>query len=231
MFGKIKSIWKNSLIFSTIDKQVNLYFQRKLENKDFTILCPNCIGGVIYHRLGQRFDSPTVDLVINTHQFCVFFSNLDYYLSREIDELSPDAHGIPRGLIKGNQADLPDILIRFVHYHNYNEAKAAWERRKKRIHKDNIYLILYDINNLDSDDPDIAGYIEPEDLEMFNNFPCNNKVLLTRNPDQTSAYAQYIEPNWKDNYPLVYMTRDVFGLNGFEKSFDYVSFLNKNNKF
>lgn len=231
MIGKIKEIWKNSLIFSLIESLVNRHFRKRLKNEDFTILCPNCIGGVIYHRLGQRFDSPTVDLAINTHQFCIFFSHLDYYLSKDMKELPPDAHGIPCGSIEGNHADLPDILIRFVHYHNYQEAKEAWQRRKQRIHKDNLYLILYDINDMDSDDPNTAGYIQPEDLEMFNNFPCNNKVLLTRNPHQTSTYAQYIKPNWTDNYPLVYMTRDLFGLNGFEKKFDYVSFLNKNSKF
>ena len=44
----------------------NKFYERtlrtKLKNKDFSIICSNCIGGIIYNRLGQKFLSPTINL-------------------------------------------------------------------------------------------------------------------------------------------------------------------------
>jgi uncharacterized protein (DUF1919 family) len=34
----------------------------RLTNKEVTIFSSNCIGGVIYHDLGLRFMSPTINL-------------------------------------------------------------------------------------------------------------------------------------------------------------------------
>lgn len=55
---------------------------RQLKNRDFSIIAPNCIGGVIYHRLGMQFLSPTINLCIpDKKQYVRFAANLRHYLS------------------------------------------------------------------------------------------------------------------------------------------------------
>lgn len=60
--------------------------------------------------------------------------------------------------------------------------------------------------------------------------PCANLALLTSHKDRTQPYAHYIKPDYGRPYPLVYMNRDALGLNGFERHFDFVGFLNHRNE-
>ena len=38
--------------------------KKRLENKDFSLLVGNCLGGYVYHQLGLPFTSPTINLMI-----------------------------------------------------------------------------------------------------------------------------------------------------------------------
>lgn len=227
MLSTLKNIWKNSFIYKLINKYENRRFGKRLTNSDFTILAPNCIGGVIYSRLGQRFNSPTVNLTINTSDFCSFLENSDYYLSQNMIDGGLNNHNIPVGILKGNGNEIPDIEINFVHYKTFDEGNKKWEQRKTRIIRENTYVIMYDIDNLNEDDYTKVGYAKEEDLIKFEKFECNNKVLLTRNKNCKKPYAVYIEPEYNGPYPLVYLTRNICGVNVFEKHWDYVEFLNK----
>ena len=226
MLSKIKKVYKNSLIFKKIDEIENKHYQKNLKNTEFTLLCPNCIGGLIYHRLGERFNSPTIDLTIDTVDFCNFLEYLDYYIEQPVYQSDSLENGTPVGIIKGNE-NIPDIKIFFTHYHTFEEGKSKWEQRKTRIIKDNMYVILYDIENLTEENPDKAGFINEKSLLQFENFKCNNKVLLTRNKNNSKPYAHYIEPNYNGPFPLVYLNRDITGLMPYEKKFDFVSFINQ----
>lgn len=227
MLNKIINWWKNSKLLYLIDKAENKYFKNKLTNTDFTILCPNCIGGLIYHRLGEKFNSPTINISIDTPDFCNFLDNLDYYISQDLTETLPKENGIPVGIVKGNGKDIPDIQINFIHYKTFEEGRKKWNERKTRINKANTYVIMYDIDDINESDYTKVGFAEEKDLIKFESFECNNKVLLTSNPNNTKDYALYIKPNYKGANPLVCLNRDVLGLNVFEKHFDFVSFLNK----
>lgn len=46
--------------------------QRELKNKEVSFLCPNCIGGILFHDLGLRFLSPTVNLMMTQTDFVKF---------------------------------------------------------------------------------------------------------------------------------------------------------------
>ena len=43
-------------------KKINKKYRSELKNKDFTIFSCNCTGGVLYHDLGMKFLSPTINL-------------------------------------------------------------------------------------------------------------------------------------------------------------------------
>ena len=47
------------------NKSKTLSMRLRLKNKDFSILAPTCIGGVISHRLGLKFLSPTINLYMS----------------------------------------------------------------------------------------------------------------------------------------------------------------------
>ena len=37
--------------------------QKKNKNTDFSLFSPNCFAGIIYHRLGLEFKSPTINML------------------------------------------------------------------------------------------------------------------------------------------------------------------------
>ena len=129
-----------------------LKFIRKsfLKNKNFTILANNCIAGFIYKRYGLKFLSPTVNINIPPNDFIKFCKNYEYYISLE---LTPTTNfdqawftSIGGGEIGFPVGKLGDITLYFQHEKNFQEAKKNWDRRKLRINKDNIFIVLFDIN-------------------------------------------------------------------------------------
>ncbi|MGN1420920.1 MAG: DUF1919 domain-containing protein [Eubacterium sp.] len=226
MLNKIINVWKNSKILDFIMNCENKYFRSKCRNTEFTLLTPNCMAGLIYSRLGEKFNSPTINTSINTSDFIKFINDLDYYLSCDVEQMDIADSQYPVGIIKGKE-EKDDIRINFVHYDDFETARQKWNERKKRIIKDNMYVIICDIDDIYEPDYKKVGYISDDDLSEFEKFKCNNRALLTRRHDRTQEYAQYIKPDYHRPFPLVYMNRDIIGLNGFERHFDFVSFLNK----
>lgn len=77
-----------------------------LRNTDFTIISSNCIGGVIYHDLGLRFQTPTVNLTIGMPDMVKLAGNLKWYMNQELvrcPQLEEKA-GCPVGLL----GEIPD---------------------------------------------------------------------------------------------------------------------------
>ena len=84
MKRRVIELWKKSRIYHLIDNMISASFQRRLKNDNFTILCSNCIGGVIYHRLGKQFLSPTINMFFSQPDFVSFCMHLDYYLQQKL---------------------------------------------------------------------------------------------------------------------------------------------------
>ena len=59
-----------------------------LKNSDFTIISSNCLGGVISHKLGLKFMSPTVNLFIEPSSFVKFCKNLPFYFEQPLVAVS-----------------------------------------------------------------------------------------------------------------------------------------------
>lgn len=225
MINTLKKIYKRSFVYKSIEKIINTHFQKELKNNNFTILCPNCIGGVIYNRLGKRFDSPTVNLTINTDDFSCFLENMEYYLSQPVFDNGRNKYDLPVGVIRGTDK-IPDIEIVFTHYKTFEQGCQKWNERKTRIHRENTYVIMYDINDLDEANYRKAGFASEDAIKRLDNFKCKNKILLTRNKNCQYPNAYFIKPKYKEKNPLVYLTRNIFGLNRFEYKWDFVNFLN-----
>lgn len=216
MKRKIIEWWKNSRLLEAIDRMISESFRRKLKNDNFTILCSNCLGGMLYHRFGKEFCSPTINLFMTNPDFADFCLNLDYYLDQKLSFIDSEEE-YPVAVLRGNGKEIPEITIHFNHDNINAEAEAKWERRKLRINRDNLYIMMYYLDG-----------ITVEKLKCLENIKCRNKVVLTATPIPEITWSYYIKPNMKAKYPYAYFDKDVFGVRQIEKKFDIAGFLNSN---
>ena len=68
-----------------------------------TIICSTCIGGMISHNLGLRFMSPTVNIWMTPSDLIRFVSDLDRYLTAEIQFVKSSYYDFPVGKIEDRQ--------------------------------------------------------------------------------------------------------------------------------
>nr|WP_039121524.1 DUF1919 domain-containing protein [Ligilactobacillus ruminis] len=195
---------------SFLRRRLNTENRKRLKNKNFTVICNNCVGGVIIHELGERFNSPTVNLFFKAEDYLKFLENLDYYLKQTIVEVKSEK--------EYPVAKLDDIIIYFMHYSSFNEAKTTWEKRVARINKNNLYVIFVQQN-------DCTEQI----LEKFDSLPYKHKLALTAKP-MTQIKCSYCIPGTaQGNGEVMDLCKYKGKLTGkrWIDEYDYVGFLNK----
>ena len=203
---------KNRLWLSKWNKehiQVQNDYRSRYCGKAPTIISHNCIGGVLSHELGLKFLSPTVNLFMVNKDFIKFCENLEYYLSLDITPYDGD---IKRDYPLGRCGDL---VLYFVHYNSFEEAKYKWNERKKRVDMNNIYIIATDRD----------GFNE-ELLERFKNLPYQNKKLFSHLPIENSKDIVYIK-GFEESTQIEPLTNKVNGGYYLIDQFDWVSWLNR----
>ena len=196
--------------FQYFDDKYSAELRKRLKTNEFSIICSNCMGGAIYHRLGVQFQSPTVNQFMSDKDFFKFISNFEYYLN-EIELTDNGSDGVhPLGL-------LGDIPVEFTHYKSSQEAIDAWNRRKKRINFDRLYLILFDT---------IDGEISREDILKFGEFKCANRIVLSKNeyPDIEYVHTIPLKENDTNNH---YMNKNMIGRRRYEGKWDFVNWINE----
>ena len=182
--------------------------RRKLKNTSPSIIASNCNAGVILHDLGLKFNTPTVNLYFYARDFIKFVSDLDRYLILEPIEEKTDMD-FPVGR-------LDDILIYFMHYKTFDEAKEKWEERKSRVDKNNLFIMMTDKND--------CTY---EDIKVFNSLPFKNKVIFTHKPYEEFECAYYMKGfEDKEEVGVLSDWKPGFWKRRYIDDFDYVSFLN-----
>lgn len=70
---------------------------KNLYNKHVTLICNNCVGGVIFHDLSLRFNSPTINLDIQPKEFINFVNNMRDYMCCELEEIYDASVNFPVG--------------------------------------------------------------------------------------------------------------------------------------
>jgi uncharacterized protein (DUF1919 family) len=158
---------------------------KNFNNKGVTILCNNCIGGIILHDLKQEFNTPTINLYFHAPDYIAFLERIPYYLSHEItfshsSKYETTLKSYPVGKIE-------DIEMHFVHYNSFDEAKKKWETRAKRVNYDNLFIIGSDKENF-----------TPDILERFLKLPYENKIFFSskRHPaKEVIFFSEYANQN------------------------------------
>ena len=214
MKRKLIELWKNSFILKWVDNHYTKKFLKKLENDNFTILCSNCVGGIIYHRAKKKFLSPTINMFFSQPDFVEFCLHLDEYLHEKLCFIENDM-GHPVATL-GDDVSLKKIKLYFNHAKTEDEANNDWEKRKQRIDRDNLYIMLYNLDGITIDE-----------IKKLENVKCNNKIVLTATPLPEISWSYQIEPVMTHKYPSNYLERDMFNRFYLEKVFDVPGFLNK----
>ena len=77
----IKAIYRKALRYRLNKENRNrLVFDRE---NPFSIISSNCVGGVILHELGLKFNTPTINLFFVPRDYLEFIQNLKYYTTEE----------------------------------------------------------------------------------------------------------------------------------------------------
>lgn len=210
--GKISWRWNNFIRkFFIIPK-----LRKRIKNKNFTLLSNNCNGGLIYHDLGIKFNSPTINLFILQDQFITFLEHLDQYLAMDLilcsnPQKKPETNYPVCNLGGGS---IPLIELHFMHYNTFEEAKTKWNLRKKRINKNNLYALF-------------AFYLDTDEswLKRFDELPIKNKIALVNKPFPKYKSAVYIPGNESNGLGVASSYNDYLGHRKYDH-FDFVKWFN-----
>lgn len=196
-------------IMSPFRRLYRYYNRKRLKNHDFSLIASNCIGGCILHDLGLPFNSPFINLWLKPSDFLKFCVNMDYYLSLNLRFTTVENIHHPVGV-------LDDILLFFQHFATEKEAEDAWNRRKKRIRFDNLFVMFTDRDGCTYDD-----------LLRFDKLMIRNKVVFTHLEYENIVSAFYISGFEKQASVghLMYF-KNKFSYKKYYDAFDYVSWFN-----
>lgn len=148
----------------TLFRKLRLYYnkQRVRNNKDITIVCNMCLGGVLYHDYGMRFCSPFINMMIPTSHFIELLAEIDLIADMDIIDVTPEGHRYPIGLLNSKWE------LHFMHYQTYYDAVTKWKKRCLRMDFSNIYFIMVETHS--------SSY---SDIVAFDKLPFENKIVLS----------------------------------------------------
>lgn len=113
---------------------------------------------------------------------------------------------------------LVDLKIHFVHYETLDIAIQKWEIRKKRINRQNCYILFTE--------RDGCTY---NDLKAFDNLPFKNKVVFTHKQYKNIKTSFYIKgdetKSCSENLDRINFVKRKF------EQFDIIAFLNNRLKY
>lgn len=194
--------------FHYIHDIVNWKNRKKLHNKDFTIISSNCAGGILYHWLGLRFNSPFINLWLKNDDYIKVLENMDAFLSTPIVEYNTTEVDYPVGI------GWDGIKIYFMHYKTYDEAINKWRARVKRINKDNMCVLLTNWGG------------KKEILDRFERLPYKNKLVFVNRRFSEYKSSVYLRGFEKCNGVwLIWKTKNILGKRYIDE-FDYVQYFN-----
>lgn len=186
--------------------------RRSLTNITPSFLCPNCIGGLLFHDLGLQFRSPTVNLMMYQTDFVKFVLHLEDYLEQELRFFKHAECNFPC-------AQLGDVTVHFTHYHSEEEALRVWKERSKRIDRDNLFIFLEERDGLTEKEILQLGRIHARGVVIFtaHNYPDIPYALQIPKYERDGEVGNILRKSYLD------------GHHEYEEYFDFVKWFNEAN--
>lgn len=172
--------------------RTNKYFAqyrvRKVNDIKFTVISNNCWAGSLYRWLGLQYMTPTVGLYFYAEDYLKFLQRIDYYLSLDFEKITIEQSKYREKLYAKGQINVPigkldDIEVIFLHYDTFENAVDCWNRRKKRICADNLYVKMSEMNDC-----------TPEIIKQFDALPYRHKFILVT--QDYGIKSQIISKDW-----------------------------------
>ena len=105
-----------------------------------TIFANNCWGGLTYNKLGLEFTSPLINMFESDEDYLKLLKNPAKYMNSLLKLQEERFEPVLQRYYPVCACD--DILLYFNHYTSFEEANECWERRKKRINWDNLFIMM-----------------------------------------------------------------------------------------
>lgn len=110
----------------------------KVQKSHVSIIANNCWGGITCHSVGLRFNSPFVNLWMESGNYLTLLENLQYYMKVEPHFIREE---LDRVLLHTYPViGLDNVELHFNHFYDFESAQEAWNRRKARLNYDNLLV-------------------------------------------------------------------------------------------
>lgn len=125
----------------------------------------------MYSTIWDSGSSPTVNVAIPFPDYIKLLQDFNHLCKCDFEEVTDVNNGIeslknvPKGLLGGV------VKVYFVHYKSFEEGVEAWKRRVKRIHWENLYVVLVERDGCTL-----------EDVRAFDRLTFKHKVALIHKP-------------------------------------------------
>jgi uncharacterized protein (DUF1919 family) len=167
------------------------YYRSKLRNKEFSIICNNCVAGLIYQKFGLPYLTPTVGLFFYSEDYIKFIGNFEHYIQQPLGFTTFSKHHESSLLLKRRNYPIGllgnDVEIHFMHYKTPEEALEKWNRRKKRINFNALFFIYSDRDNF-----------HEEFLQTYGKLPFKHKIFLSSKPRGNKDLVVFVKDYEKE---------------------------------
>lgn len=120
--------------------QIDLQKYIEIKRNPPTIFANNCWGGLTYHQLGLEFNSPLINMFETDEDYLKLLDEPHKYMNSKLIHVEDRFEPLLKRYYPVCSCD--DILLYFNHYTSFKEANECWERRKKRINWDNLFVMM-----------------------------------------------------------------------------------------
>lgn len=84
--------------FPFVHNAINRRYRKRLKNTNVTLITSNCAGGIIYHWLGLKFNSPFINLWLTNDDYIRALENFDDFINTPILECKTENVDYPVGI-------------------------------------------------------------------------------------------------------------------------------------
>lgn len=135
----------------------------QIENK-LTIISDDCWAVNIYNHYKLQWATPFSMTFIDAENYLRLLGDFEWYMNQPLlclQDYDEERNLFPIGILEGGDKGKA-VQICFIHEPNFESAKNNWNRRKKRINPDNMWVKMI-INN-------------DEEAELFEKLPFKHKI-------------------------------------------------------